>query len=70
MQNFVIVEGLPWCTWRKPEFFLRGLQAHLGRRARLSVAGRFCESESRVLSRHCCGAEFGIVKLSFSKRAG
>ena len=48
MQNFVIVESLPWCTWRKPEFFLWGLQAHLGYRARLSMAGRFCESENQV----------------------
>ena len=24
-------EGLLWCTWRKPKFFLWGLQAHLNR---------------------------------------
>ena len=35
-----------------------------------SVAGRFCESESLVPSRRRYGVGFGIVKLSFSKRAG
>ena len=77
MQNFVIVEGLFWYIWQKPEFFLQGLQAYLGCCAQLNIAGRFCENKSRVPLRHCYGAEFGnygagfdIVKLSFSKRVG
>ena len=48
MQDFVILEGLFQYIWRKSEFFFRGLQAHLDSCVWLSVAGRFCKSESQV----------------------
>ena len=30
-RTLFLSESLPWCTWRKPEFFFRALQAHLNR---------------------------------------
>ena len=49
-------------------FIRKSSQEHLDCCIWWSVAGHFYESEMPL--RHCCRAGFGIIKLSFSKRAG